>query len=338
MSIWWFAFILSSLAVVVSGFYLTKNVDLLAEAKGLSKGFLGFILLASITSLPEMITTAYSSAGLGVNDQAIGNVFGSNLFNVLIFTIIGLLFTLERIHGSGETFVLSKGNIIAGIFSIMLTAFFLEWIPFETSLGQSLSIFNIDLISYFFLIAYLVAAYIIWTGSKEYEKGSDSRKSVVGSFSEAKVYLIIAVLSIIIIVASIFLSKSVKVIALTNHLNFSFAGAVLLAVVTSLPELVVSISSIHFLSPEMAHGNILGSNLFNLVNLSIADIFFRKGVIYWQMEKGGFYLASGSIVLTSIMILSILSPPRKTFLGRLSLGTLLILILYFVTIYASWHG
>ncbi len=325
----WVIFFVSALLIVWAGTQLTYRVDNLAEVKGLSRGWLGFILLASITSLPELITTVYSAAGLGVNDQAIGNVFGSNLFNVLIFVIIAALFSLNKVHSHKELSQ-NSGNLIAGLFYIFITTFFIWWIIYEKHIGYPVQLLDIDFISLFILVFYFLSAYFVWKGSAEEDNVRSGGKVGVGF------YILLIVIAGVIVGSGIFLSWSVKKIAIYYNLSYSFAGAVLLAIVTSLPELVVSISSINVSSPEMAHGNILGSNLFNLINLAVADIFFTGGSIYWHMDVGGLFLAAGSIIIVSLMLLSIVSPPKRSLWGRVSWLTFLILIFYFVSIYASW--
>jgi len=322
----WLVFFLSATIIVYTGYKLTKFTDELAEISNISRGWLGFILLASVTSLPELITTI-TSAILNVREQAIGNIFGSNNFNILIVGILALFFVSSKLKSDDS----ERTNILTGTLYISFTLFFILWLWIESKFKLSFTFIGIDLLSYFIIVFYGISIFLVSSGVKENSTDNKNISQPVPKLIIAK----ILILSIVVVLTGILLSWSVKNIAVTYNLGFTFAGAVLLAVVTSLPELVVTISSIHLSSPEMAHSNLLGSNIFNLTNLAIAD-FFYKGSIYSNSLEKSTPLIIGSIFLTALMLLDIIKPPKFFLFKRLSLTKTLIILFYFGIIYLSW--
>jgi len=83
--------------------------------------------------------------------------------------------------------------------------------------------------------------------------------------------------SVILVIATPIMVRSSKEIADTTGLGTTFIGTTLVALVTSLPELVTSIFAIHFEAADMAIGELFGSNMFNIFILGFADIFYTQG-------------------------------------------------------------
>ena len=80
----WTGFVLCTLLIVYSGWKLRKYGDVIAEKTGLSRTWVGLVLLASVTSLPELVTGITSVTYTGTPDIAVGDILGSCVFNMLI--------------------------------------------------------------------------------------------------------------------------------------------------------------------------------------------------------------------------------------------------------------
>ena len=108
-------FILSSVAVVGLGIWLASIGDRLAATTGLSSSFVGNLFLAVTTSLPE-IAASLAAIRLGAIDLAIGNVLGSNLFNILLF------FVYDLADGRVNFWVsVTNANAFAAVMTMMMT-------------------------------------------------------------------------------------------------------------------------------------------------------------------------------------------------------------------------
>ena len=111
----WIGLILCTSVIVYAGTRLSKYGDIIAEKTGLGGTWIGVVLLASVTSLPELVTGISSVTYAGVPDIAIGNVIGACVFNMLILAILDAVYRPMP--------VLSKalqGNILSAGFGIFL--------------------------------------------------------------------------------------------------------------------------------------------------------------------------------------------------------------------------
>jgi cation:H+ antiporter len=118
----WRRFASAALVVLVAGTALPAVADELAQALGLSRSFVGTVFMALVTTLPEMAVTV-SALRLGALDMAIGNLLGSNLFNMAILAIDDLVYTpgplladAAGVHaGTAATALVMTGLVIVGL-------------------------------------------------------------------------------------------------------------------------------------------------------------------------------------------------------------------------------
>jgi len=124
------------------------------------------------------------------------------------------------------------------------------------------------------------------------------------------------------------LAKSADAIAQQTGLGGTFFGSIFLAFVTSLPELVVSLSALRLGSLDLAIGNIFGSNMTNMFILFFCSLFHRGGPILGAVSKVHVITAALSILLTYVAVKGIFDRNKKTVFG---LGwDSLIMIFFFV--------
>ena len=109
----------------------------------------------------------------------------------------------------------------------------------------------------------------------------------------------------VVIIAAIFLPKIGEGIAETTGLGQTFVGNIFIALSTSLPEVVVSISAVKMGAIDLAVGNLFGSNIFNILILAIDDIFFVKGPILSFVNTSHIISALSAILMTAIAIIGL---------------------------------
>ena len=107
-------FLVCASLITLSGTQLSKQGNLLAEITGFSRAWIGFILMATVTSLPELVTGLSAVAVVKAPDLAVGNVLGSCAFNLLILSFLDLLVKKPI------TSLVKTSHIVAGSFSIIL--------------------------------------------------------------------------------------------------------------------------------------------------------------------------------------------------------------------------
>ncbi|MDO9534103.1 MAG: hypothetical protein Q7J85_01945 [Bacillota bacterium] len=114
--------------------------------------------------------------------------------------------------------------------------------------------------------------------------------------------------ALLVIVAGARLTRSADVLGRALGLGAGWAGVLLLPLATSLPELVTSLRAVIIHAPDLAAGNLFGSNLFNITIIAVVDLVQGKGPIFSCVKRGHALVAFLSILLMSISGTGILFP------------------------------
>jgi cation:H+ antiporter len=136
--------------------------------------------------------------------------------------------------------------------------------------------------------------------------------------------LLFVAMSAVIVGAGILLAKAGDRIADKTGLGGLLIGMVLVAAATSLPEIAVAVSAVFEGSPNLAIGNLLGSNMANMALLALVDILYR-GRVWHRVGSGHARTAAVGIALTSIAVLAILRP-FEVAIGWVGIESIIILI------------
>ncbi|HBP50932.1 MAG: hypothetical protein US68_C0005G0051 [Candidatus Shapirobacteria bacterium GW2011_GWE1_38_10] len=245
------------LTIVISLVFLVRSADIfVGQATSLAKKLkvndfiIGFTVVAFGTSLPELISTLFSSLS-GHNQLVMSNIIGSNITNLcLIFGLIAL-FNNYRIKKRDIDI-----NIPLNMAALMAFWSLAAYMNFTLNWASGVSLILI------FLILILL--------SKDYNHFTSEQKE----FVTFKPFLLI--LSLILLVTSGKICID-QIITLANelHISESILGYFLLAIGTSLPELVTTWTAVKKNNGELGVGNILGSNLFNLLFVLGVSTFIR---------------------------------------------------------------
>lgn len=285
---------LAGLTIYLS-FKLSYYADILNKTSNISGVFIGGILLAGITSLPEFVT-CLSSIFLNNPYLAIGDILGSNFFNISIMCLFDILFIKTMFYN----YTKNKCYII---YLLLIINYFIMYL-FMGGIFN-LELFNIGIPSFIIIISYII--YL----KKAQEK--DSKKEIIKT--KEHVLLKFLFVGILMVIVSIFLTLIVNLIADKNpNVASSFIGAILLGITTSMPEVITFIALIKMKSFDLALSDIIGSNLFNLLILAIGDIFLKNKEIYYFVDKESMFLLIFGLILT---ILSFYQNNRKVVKNKL---------------------
>lgn len=327
----WPGFLLCTLLIVYSGSKLSKYGDVIAEKTGLSRTWVGLVLIASVTSLPELVTGISSVTYAGTPDIAVGDILGSCVFNMLILAILDAVYRPMPISTKAH-----QGHILSAGFGLLLIALVtmslfagvaidpIGWIGPYTLL--IIVIYFIAMRTLFYYEKRKIAAYIKETVELRYEDIT-TRTAVIHYSINAMV----------VVIAAVFLPEIGKGIAETTGLGQTFTGNIFIAISTSLPEVVVSMAALRIDAVDLAIGNLFGSNIFNIFILAIDDIFFIKGPILSFTNPNHIISALSAITMISIAIIGLTyrSTKKPLFLAWDSLGILLVYIINLMLLYAS---
>ncbi|WP_038056480.1 sodium:calcium antiporter [Thermodesulfobacterium hydrogeniphilum] len=322
----WISFIICTLIIFYGGNNLSKYGDIIAENTGIGRTWVGLVIVASVTSLPELITGISSVTFVKVPEIAVGDVLGSCIFNLLILGFVGFFY-----KGASISYQTHHGNILGACFNIILLilvslGLFLQSYIFP--IGW-IGVYTILIIFTYFMAIRFVYLYekrelqkIITERAKELKyKGISLKKAIFKYVFNA----------ILVIIAASILPKIGKELAGVTNLGQIFVGNIFIAFSTSLPELVVSISALRLKAVDLAIGNLLGSNLFNIIILAVDDLFFTKGPLLSFVSKNHLIPALFSILMISIIIIGILYRTEKKKI-LLAWDSLLIIIIYLLNL------
>ena len=318
-------FTLCALMIVFSGWYLSFYADIIAEKTKLGRGFIGLILLSAVTSLPELITSISAVVIRHAPDLSLGNILGSNMFNVFIIAFLEILIIRKPFLYS-----ISKENMTYIGFMILATMS-----AVMALLGFDVSVWNISIFSLIIGGLYLAAMYAGYRNIEKSETVEDSHPQYVTK-KLSTAFLMFLILGGIIVVTGSYATILADKIALATNLGRTFVGGLLLAAMTSLPEVITSVSSARLGAYDMIVGNILGSNLFNLGIIFIADLLYRDGSVFADPKGNQVIPALFSIILVSLMIFGIMRKKPAKGKYKVHIETFFILGLYLIGLWLMY--
>jgi cation:H+ antiporter len=326
----WLNFIILSVITVIAGYNLSKYGDRISENTSISSGFIGFFLLALATSLPELTTSLSATLIEKSPEMALGNIFGSNLFNLMIIVIMEFL-SKKDIFPFIKTGTLKSAVFI---YLISLTAI----IPIAYSQLFNIRFFsklNFNIESIIIFLIYILALFKSAGNDSDEEKENNDNKD---KKRRNDAFLKFSIAAIVIIISGIYLTKTVDNIAEHYDLGKTFAGSLFLAAVTSLPEASVSLAAIKFDAIEMAVGNLLGSNVFNVLIVFFIDIFSKKQILYLPKLKISLIPGLFSLLLLSVFSYGIIndSKRKKIFFYKFSYVSVTATLAYFLATYLTY--
>ena len=321
----WIKLVLCFLVILFAGTKLARYGDAISERTGLGRMWIGLILIGLVTSMPEMVTGISSAAIVGQPDLAIGNFWGSCIFNLSILAFLDIFHKKQPLLSVASSRYILPAFI--GIALIVVAG--LGILAGEGVTGISIGWLGIINIVIFAL--YVIGIRQMFIYDKKHPEPSEEEESQYAQLSSRKIYGNFLLATIGIIGGGIWLSFIGDEISVTYNLSASFVGSMFLAIGTSLPEIVVCIAALRMGAIDLAVGDILGANMLNTTNLFIADIFYADGPLLSEVSSRNLIPALAMIVMTLIVIAGLrFKSKRKTF-GIISWNALLVLCIYIST-------
>jgi len=326
----WVKFILCVLIIFFSGRGLARYGDTIANKTGLGGVWIGLILLALVTSLPELFTGISAVTLVGVPDLTIGDLLGANTFNLLNLGI------LDIAHRNGSLlWAVSSGHRLTGWFSLVLVM--VAAVSILISQFYAMGIGWIGWYTPVIILLYLVFVRIIF----RFEQRQSSAQAVDSEtpleyrgISLRRVYFYFAISAAFVIGAGIWLAIIGEEIAQATGWGQSFVGSLFLAFTTSLPEITVSLAALRIGAIDLAVANMIGSNLFNMTIISIDDLFYLKGPVLAAVSESNLLTALVVMLMTGVFIAGLRFKPKR-FL-RLSWWNCALILLFLVGAYFNF--
>jgi cation:H+ antiporter len=310
--------------IVLSGSRLARYGDKIASLTGWGRTWVGLILIATVTSLPELMTGIGSVRIIQQPDLTAGNVFGSCVFN--LFTLSIILSMIDVRDRRPILLQVKNSHLYAGLFGIVLIALSGVAIMLDHLLPP---LFWISPFSLLLIFTYLLAVQSIFKYTRTESvanaevlpdgerKKKELRKTVVAYSMHA----------LVVIAAALTLPYFGEGIARLTGLSNTFFGTLFMAAVTALPEAVVSFAFIKIGAFDLLMGNLLGSNAFNIFVLALTDIFYTDGSLFSKIKLEHLESVLVLILMKAVTGLGFISRTQKK-LWLLSADTFIILLSY----------
>ena len=298
----WLQFILCAAVIIGSASGLSKYGDVIAEKTGLGRAWVGVILIAGATSLPELASGISAVAWLQAPNLAAGAILGSNLFNLVLIAIMDLAYQPGSILANVQ-----EGHLLSAGLGILMLGIVVLAILLGGSISQ-IGFWGLSCFSFLLLLAYGLGARMIAQFEQKRSAEVFEKEAQVGNYAQIstrKAVTLFVASALIVIVAGAWLAYLGDQIAATTGLSSSFVGNLFLAVSTSLPEIAASLAAIRLGAIDMAIGNVLGSNLFNLTLLAVYDLVDGKANFWSSLTTANAFAAVITMLMTGIVILSI---------------------------------
>ncbi len=314
--------------VVWSGVRLARSGDALGERYGLSRTWIGVIVLAMITSLPELVVTLSAQLAVARPVIAMSNVCGSNLINLCIFAVMDVCEGPRAISGRLDRRLLRSAKMGLVCMGIAVLGFSLPLVDLGRWVGLlGWPISGAILLACVWAIARTertdgVAAAPAEAGGAG-QPGGGRRLALGLAFNTA---VLVGAGIVLILLADVLVERRLHLWGVSFELGETVVGTIGLAFVTSLPELVVCVAAVRIGALNMAVGNILGSNIFNVMLLPLAD-FVRPAQPLWSASLPVHGLSLGAaMVLTCIVAAGIRRRASASFL-RMGWDAILVAII-----------
>lgn len=300
----WLQFGICASLIGYAGTKLAHYGDVIASKTGWSGSWVGLILLATVTSLPELSTGVSSVALAGAPNIAVGDVLGSCMFNLSILAIADLLFRSDSLYRSA-----SQGHILSAGFGVVLIGFVGLGLLLADK-AKPLAIGHVGIFAVLSAMLYLIAVRAVF--SYEAAHLQKSTKKLIDRYEQLSLRqacLGYGLAAGVVVSAGIWLPFIATRLADMMGWHKTFVGTLFVAVATSLPELAVTISALRLGALDMAIANVLGSNLFNILVLAIDDLFFISGPILSHVSPVHVVTAFSAVIMSGIVIIGLLIRP-----------------------------
>ncbi|MFT7030813.1 MAG: cation:H+ antiporter [Marinoscillum sp.] len=319
----YFLFIIGFALLIKGADVLVDGASALAKRNNIPELVIGLTIVSFGTSMPELIVNLLASFD-GSSELAIGNILGSNIANVLLILGVAALIKPLTIHKS-----IYFTELPISLFATVLVGFLANADLFVDVKGLSLSRYDGMILLFFFglFMTYIYVVSQTKTGEIEPEPTADTSQ-----MSKTKSILFIVGGSFALFLGGSWVVDGAFEIALLFGLSETFIGLTVVAIGTSLPELVTSAIAAKKGQSDLAVGNVVGSNIFNILwILGLSSVIRPLPFDVISNSDILMVIASSTLLIVAIVV------GRKASIGRF-MGGFFILVYIAYLVYLVMRG
>jgi cation:H+ antiporter len=315
------AFAASGAIVVLAGVALARHADAIAEATKIGRLWVGSVLLAGATSLPELATSV-AAVRLGAVDLAVGDLFGSSLANMLILALVDLLSPRRRVLQQA-----AYDHALGASLAILLNALAAACVLAASDVAP----LGVSPESLLLFLVYLAGTRALYRhGVRQAEPAGALREPGTRPPTLRRAALGFAAAAAAVLVAAPAFAWSAQGLATVTGLGDTFVGTWLVGLSTSLPELVASLAAVRMGAFDLAIGNLFGSNAFNMAIFFMLDLA-QPGSLFAALDPAHALAGLFAVALTSLGLAAVFYRAERRF-PMIEPDSALILVGYLVAL------
>jgi cation:H+ antiporter len=302
----WLQFAACLLAIGCAGYLLCDAAERIAAATGLGRGWLGLALLSTVTSLPELASGISAVTLARAPDVAVGNALGACVFNLVFLVLVDGLHRRAPVYRSAAAV-----HELTAAFGVVMLGF----VAMSLLMGaaDALRVLHVGLYTPALLALYLLALRAVW------RRGGARMAAAPGAAAgAASAWRRFGVSAAVVLAAGTWLPFVAGDLAAAQGWSHSFEGTVLVALATTMPELAVTLSALRLGSLDMALGNLLGSNLFNVAIIAVDDAFYTPGPLLRDVSIVHAGTAVAAVVMSGLVLVGLALRPEGRVLRTVS--------------------
>jgi cation:H+ antiporter len=328
--LWLVAAVLAGAALLIAfaGTKLAAYADVLADRTGMGEIIAGAVFVGASTSLPGIITSM-STAAQGFPGLAIGNAVGGLTAQTTLLAVADLAYRKANLeHAAASVTGLTQGTLLVSLLTIPLLAMSTPEFTLVGVHPASVILF----VSYGFGLRLLaqVQEAPMWSPVKtRHTQGEAQQAAETGGDprSTGKLWSLFALSATLVALAGYVVGEAAGALVELTPLSESAIGTLFAAVANSLPELVTALAAVRRGALNLAVGDVIGGNSFEVLFLAAADPFYRAGSIYHQFTPDNVFTAVLAILMTGVLLLGMLRRERHGIAG-IGFESALVLLLY----------
>lgn len=321
-------FAVAAAVIAYAGVKLAHSAEVIALESGLGQALVGAVFLGVSTSISGSILSFYAAAR-GHPSLAISNAIGGIAAQTAFLVIAD--FTHKNVnleHAASSLDNLLQSTLLIILLTLPILAFALpEWTLL--SVHPASLVLPATYIAGLFVVR-SATANPLWTPKITQETQKESRKSSLGARDEMTLrrhILRFTLLALLLTASGVSLGETAIELSERTGLSETAVGALLTSVITSLPELITVLAAVHHGAFNLAVGDIIGGNSFDVLFLAGSDLFFRGGSIYHELTSAHLVQISTVIIMSGILLLGLIRRQKQ---GPANVGfeSIAVLVLY----------
>lgn len=311
------AFVLVGAAVFAIAWRLARHANAIADATGLGRLWIGTVLLAASTSIPEL-TTDVNAAVLDAVDIGVGDLMGSTLANMLLLALLDLGYARRRILDH-----VSPDHVLVGTLAVVLTAM----AGAAIASGGWGRVGHVGVETLLIVAIYLLGMRAVYGSTQATRPRDQLELSETSRTLLRRALAGFAIATVGLVITAPMLVLSAEAVAVESGLTETFVGTMLVGFTTSFPEIAATVAAVRLGALDLAVGNIFGSNAFNMCILLAMDVAYVRGPVLAHVSQDHVLSAQLAVLAVSLGMLGILAR-RGQRLGLVRIESVLIVLTY----------